>query len=96
MNRYLNLCRPGHVQQFLWSWTDLYVRPDSYPLALDDAQDHADAFMRAAKIDGISQLQIQQAIHGSDLRDIMVVRMRDSVEDMLQMRSTRPPAIPRA
>ena len=83
MNRYLDLCQPGRVQQFLQSWSELNVRPTSYPLTLADAQEHADAFMRAASGEGISQGQIQDAIRGQDLRDVMVLRMRNSVEHVL-------------
>ena len=90
MNGSSDLCRPGPVRQFLQSWGTRNVSPRGYPLTLADAQEHADAFVRAAETKGISRDQIQSAIHVADLREVMVARMRESVEGVLFEVSPQP------
>ncbi len=84
---YLTKCRPGPVQQFLQSWSDFHVNPVSYPLSLEAAYKHADAFTNAAAAEGISQRQIEEAICGVKLRDLMLLRMRHAVESQISANS---------
>ena len=65
---------------FLQSWSDLHIRSAEFPITVEDAQNHAKAFRSAAAKEGISQAQIEEAIRGEDLRDVMFSKMRESVE----------------
>ena len=74
---------PGPVRQSLQRWSDLHVNPSEFPLTLEQAQDHADAFMRAAAVQSITARQVEEAIPGRDLRDLMFLKMRESVDERM-------------
>ena len=83
MKRFSDQILPGPVRQSLQRWSDLNVNPSEFPLTLEQAQEHADTFMQVAAAQSITAGQVKEAISGRDLRDLMFVKMRESVDEKM-------------